>query len=115
MKGDDDLQRLEGQLAALDAEQAQRAAAVEAAYRERLAAPDTLIGAAVVGAVLGLLGGAKGSRSSRAHHTPASSVASGGATVLGAIVALAGLAGTASRLLELGVMLKSRSPDRRRD
>ncbi len=112
MKGDDELQRLAGRLAALDAEQAQQAIAIEVACRKRLASCDTLIGAAVVGAVLGLLGGAKPNRSSRAHHASAAPATTGGATLL---VALAGLAGTASRLLELGVMLKSRSPDRRRD
>ncbi|HMM76277.1 MAG TPA: hypothetical protein PJ986_11255 [Gammaproteobacteria bacterium] len=106
MKGDEDLQRLEGRLAALGAEQSARAAAVEAACRERLAAPGSLLGAALAGAMLGLLGGGKTSRS-RGADAPTPAVSTGGATVLGAIVALAGLAGAAMRILELGVLMKS--------
>lgn len=114
MNEDADLQRLEGQLAALSAEQSARADAVEAACRERLAAPGTLLGAAAAGAVLGLLGGGKTPRPKR-NETPTPAVTAGGATILGAVVALAGLAGAVLRILELGVLVKSGRIDGPRD
>lgn len=115
MTGDDDLQRLEGRLAALNAEQAARSAEVEATCREKLAAPGTLIGAAAVGAMLGLLGGSnKSAAPARSPPPPPPTVTAGGATILGAVVALAGLAGAVLRIVEIGVLAKSATDDRPR-
>ncbi|MCC7120250.1 MAG: hypothetical protein IT493_01730 [Gammaproteobacteria bacterium] len=117
MNDEDDLQRLEGRLAALGAEQSARAAEVETAWRERLTAPGTLLGAAAVGAALGLLGGTNSRRNTRHDPppVPAPTVTTGGATVLGAIIALAGLAGAVLRIVEIGVIAKSRVGERPRD
>ncbi len=114
MNGDEDLARLEARLAALGAEQSARAATVETACRERLAAPSSLVGAAVIGAMLGLLGGGR-ARPPRAADTPAPAVTAGGATVLGAVVALAGLAGAVLRIVEIGVLMKSAQDERPRE
>lgn len=102
-KDSEDLERLERRLDALRLEQSLRKSDLQARCRDQLSSPGALFTAGLVGVVLGLLGGG-------GHHGPRATpdaVATGGMGMVGGLVALAGLAGTALRLLELGVVLKS--------
>lgn len=103
MNDTDDLQRLEQRLAALQVEHAVRKTELETACQARLGSRGALLTAGAVGCALGLLG--------RGHHRrdvpPAPVVSTGGATLLGGLMALAGLAGAALRVLELGLFVQS--------
>jgi len=102
MNDSDDLQRLEHRLAALQVEHAVRKTELEADCQARLGSRGALLTAGAVGCALGLLGGG------RRRDAPAAPVVStGGATLLGGLMALAGLAGAALRVLELGLFVQS--------
>ncbi len=102
MNDTDDLQRLEQRLAALQVEHAVRKTELETACQARLGSRGALLTAGAVGCALGRLG-----RGHRRDAPPAPVVSTGGATLLGGLMALAGLAGAALRVLELGLFVQS--------